>query len=70
MDFVVIMIVLAIVAFVPPFLHWWIFGGKQMSSFQIHDDCPDWFIERVNKELDRVFKERRKKEYPGPRSGI
>ena len=59
MDFVVVMIVLAIVAFVPPLLHWWIFCGKQMTSFQIHDDCPDWFIERVNAKLDKIFKERR-----------
>lgn len=60
MDFVVVMIVLGIVAFVPPLLHLWIFGGKQMTSFQIHDDCPDLFIERVNAKLDKIFKERRR----------
>ena len=55
-QFVVVMAVIAIIVFVPMLLNWWIFGGKQMTSFQIHDDCPDWFIERVNAKLDKIFK--------------
>ena len=47
-----------------------ILSRSSKSSFQIHDECPDWFIERVNAELDRIFKERRKKEYPSARSDI
>ena len=59
-QFIVVMAVIAIVVFVPMLLELWIFGGKQMSSFQIHDDCPDWFIEHVNRRLDKIFKERRR----------
>lgn len=61
-QFIVVMAVISIIVFVPMLLDLWIFGGKQMTSFQIHDDCPDWFIERVNAKLDRMFKERRRRD--------
>lgn len=54
-QFIVIMIVIGIIAFVPMLLDLWIFGGKQMTSFQIYDDTPDWFLERVNKRLDKIL---------------
>ena len=31
-------------------------GGKELNSFQIHDDCPEWFLKNVNRELDRIIK--------------
>lgn len=54
-QFIVVMAVIAIIVFVPMLLDLWIFGGKQMTSFQIHDDTPDWFLERVNKRLDKLL---------------
>lgn len=35
-----------------------IFAGKSISSFQIHDDCPEWFLKRVNAKLDKMFEGR------------
>lgn len=29
--------------------------GSDMTSFQIHDDTPNWFLERVNKRLDKLL---------------
>lgn len=54
-ELIVVMSVIAIIVFVPMLLYIWVFGGKQMTSFQIHDDCPDWFMERINRELDKIF---------------
>lgn len=54
-QFIVVMAVIAIIVFVPMLLDLWIFGGRQMTSFQIHDDCPDWFLKRVNKQLDKLL---------------
>lgn len=33
-----------------------VFASSPKSSFQIHDDCPEWFLERVNAKLDKMFK--------------
>ena len=30
-------------------------GGYERTSFWIHDDTPDWFMERVNRHLDKVL---------------
>ncbi len=54
-QFIVVMAVIAIIVFVPMLLDILIFGGKQMTSFQIHDATPDWFLERVNKRLDKIL---------------
>lgn len=54
-EFIVVMAVIAIIVFVPMLLDLWVLGGKQMTSFQIHDDMPDWFLERVNKRLDKIL---------------
>lgn len=29
--------------------------GSDLTSFQIYDDTPDWFLERVNKRLDKLL---------------
>ena len=29
--------------------------GHDITSFQIYDDTPDWFLERVNKRLDKLL---------------
>ena len=29
--------------------------GSDMTSFQIYDDTPDWFLERINKRLDEIL---------------
>ena len=26
-----------------------------LTTFQIHDDTPDWFLRRVNKRLDKIL---------------
>lgn len=33
-----------------------IFGtNTTITTFQIHDDTPDWFLEYVNKRLDKLL---------------
>ena len=63
LHFILTMAVLVIIALGPLLLNLWFFSGSQMSDFQIHDDCPDWFIERMNAKLDKILKERRRKDY-------
>ena len=58
-DAILVLAVLAIIAFVPMLLDLWVFGGRQMTSFQVYDgDCPDKFTEWLKKKLGKVFKER------------
>ena len=58
-DAILVLAVLAIIAFVPMLLDLWVFGGRQMTSFQVHDgDCPDTFIEWMKKKMGKILKGR------------